>query len=179
MSSDYKLKIFLLLFSGLFYPGLFSEEVFGQPDRQPPNIIFMLTDDQRFDSLGFSGNQIIRTPNMDRLAADGIFFKNAFVTTPICAASRASIATGLYERTHQFTFSTPPLRKELVQSTYYWKYFRYIDYPGHEELYDLKNDPEEINNLISKDESSEMAGILREKCKNYGQYYLEKKNDFR
>ena len=86
--------------------------------QQRPNIILILTDDQRWDALGFAGNPIIQTPNMDQLAADGIYFKNAFVTTPICAASRASILTGMYERTHQFTFRTPPLADEFVQMSY-------------------------------------------------------------
>jgi len=65
-----------------------------------PNIIFILTDDQRWDALGYAGNKIIQTPEMDRLAGDGTWFRNAFVTTPISAASRASILTGIYERTH-------------------------------------------------------------------------------
>jgi arylsulfatase A-like enzyme len=68
------------------------------PDQRP-NIIFLLTDDQRWDAMHCAGNEIIYTPNLDRLALDGIRFQNAFVTTPICAASRASILTGLYERT--------------------------------------------------------------------------------
>lgn len=84
----------------------------------PPNIIFILTDDQRWDALGYAGNEIIQTPHMDRLAAEGIYFENAFVTTPICAASRASIITGMYERTHDFTFGTPPLAQEYVDISY-------------------------------------------------------------
>ena len=72
--------------------------------KKRPNIIFILTDDQRWDALGFAGNPIIKTPNMDNLASEGLYFKNAFVTTPICAASRATILTGLYERTHDFNF---------------------------------------------------------------------------
>ncbi len=71
-----------------------------------PNIIFILTDDQRWDALGYSGNTIIRTPEMDKLAKEGTWFKNAFVSTPICAASRASIMTGLYERKHLYMFQT-------------------------------------------------------------------------
>lgn len=67
---------------------------------QRPNIIFLLTDDQRFDALGFAGNPILKTPNIDKLAREGIFFKNAFVTTSICAMSRASIFTGQYARRH-------------------------------------------------------------------------------
>jgi len=62
----------------------------SQAVNQKPNIIFILTDDQRWDALGQAGNDIIQTPNMDRLAQQGIYFRNAFVTTPISAASRAS-----------------------------------------------------------------------------------------
>ena len=83
-----------------------------------PNIIFILTDDQRFDALGYAGNELITTPEMDRLAQDGTYFKNAMVTTPICAASRASILTGLYERTHNFNFQTGNVREEYMVNSY-------------------------------------------------------------
>ncbi len=83
-----------------------------------PNIIFILTDDQRFDALGYAGNKIIQTPEIDRLAKEGCYFKNAFATTPICAASRASILTGLYERTHKYTFQTGPVREEFMNQSY-------------------------------------------------------------
>ena len=68
-------------------------------DIERPNIIFVLTDDQRFDALGFL-NPSLSTPNMDRLATQGVFFKNAFVTTSLCSPSRASILTGLYAHAH-------------------------------------------------------------------------------
>jgi len=72
-----------------------------------PNIIFLLTDDQRWDTLGCMGNSIIRTPNLDGLAQNGVLFRNCFVTTPICCASRASIFTGQYARRHGINdFST-------------------------------------------------------------------------
>lgn len=83
-----------------------------------PNIIFILTDDQRWDALGCAGNPIIQTPNMDELATNGVRFENAFVTSPICAASRASILTGLHERTHGFTFQTPPLARTHTDMSY-------------------------------------------------------------
>jgi len=87
-------------------------------ENEKPNIIFILTDDQRWDALGFAGNDIIHTPNMDKLASEGLYFENAFVTTPICAASRASIFTGLYERTHDFTFGKPPLQDGYMADSY-------------------------------------------------------------
>ena len=89
---------------------------FGQSSR--PNIIFILTDDQRWDALGFAGNPIIKTPEMDRLAAEGTYFENAFVTTPICAASRASILTGLYERTHGYTFGQGNIKQVYMDQSY-------------------------------------------------------------
>ena len=83
-----------------------------------PNIIFILTDDQRWDAIGFAGNPIIKTPNMDKMAGSGLYFQNAFVTTPICAASRASLLTGLYERTHDYTFTQPPLDNQYMYESY-------------------------------------------------------------
>ena len=67
--------------------------------KASPNIIFILTDDQRYDALGFL-NKNIKTPNMDRLASEGVHFRNAFVTTSLCSPSRASILTGLYAHAH-------------------------------------------------------------------------------
>ena len=89
-----------------------------QHENRRPNIILIITDDQRWDMLGCEGNSIIQTPNMDRLANEGIRFTHAFVSTPICAASRASIFTGLYERTHNFTFGKPPISENYTDISY-------------------------------------------------------------
>jgi uncharacterized sulfatase len=86
--------------------------------RRPPNILFFLSDDQRNDALSCSGNAIVRTPMIDALAARGVRFENAFVTTSICAASRASFLTGAWERSHQYTFGTPPLDDRWVTASY-------------------------------------------------------------
>ena len=83
-----------------------------------PNIIFFLTDDQRNDFLGCTGHPIIKTPNIDKLATEGTLFENAFVSTSICAASRATLLTGLYERTHRFTFGTPPVANLHTKQSY-------------------------------------------------------------
>ena len=64
-----------------------------------PNIVVFVSDDHRADLLGCAGHPVARTPNLDRIAANGHRFSNAFVTTSICAASRATILTGLTERT--------------------------------------------------------------------------------
>ena len=88
----------------------------AQTDR--PNVIFFLSDDHRADFLGCAGHPILKTPTIDALAAGGVRFENAFVTTSICAASRASILTGLWERTHGFTFGTPPIAESFVENSY-------------------------------------------------------------
>lgn len=85
---------------------------------KPPNIVLFLVDDQRNDTLGCAGHPVIKTPVIDALAGRGTRFENAFVTTSICAASRASILTGLYERTHGYTFEAPPIADALVARSY-------------------------------------------------------------
>ena len=96
-------------------------KVFSQKKKslaEKPNIIFILTDDQRFDAIGYAGNKYVQTPEMDDLAKSGTYFNNAIVTTPICAASRASIWTGLHERSHNFNFQTGNVREEYMQNSY-------------------------------------------------------------
>jgi arylsulfatase A-like enzyme len=65
-----------------------------------PNILFILTDDHRWDALSSMGHPFIKTPNLDRIADEGILFGNAFVTTSLCSPSRASFLTGQYAHRH-------------------------------------------------------------------------------
>ena len=123
---------------------------------QRPNIIFILTDDQRWDALGYAGNEIIQTPEMDKLAREGVYFRNAIATTPICAASRASILSGLYERTHKYTFQTGPMRGEYMENAYsvllktagyhtgFFGKFG-VNFPGKEKLFDVIDDYDRNN----------------------------------
>ncbi|GAA4316218.1 sulfatase [Compostibacter hankyongensis] len=85
---------------------------------QRPNIIFLLTDDQRWDALGAAGNPVVQTPHMDRLATAGILFRNAYVTTSICCVSRASVFTGQYESRHQIHNFGTDLKPEALAETY-------------------------------------------------------------
>lgn len=71
-----------------------------------PNIIFILTDDQRYDTLGVTGDKFISTPNLDQLAADGVLFANASVNSAICTPSRACYFLGQYERRHGVNFNS-------------------------------------------------------------------------
>src|SRR5690349_19778458 len=65
-----------------------------------PNVVVILTDDQRWDCLSSAGHPFLKTPHMDRLAAEGVRFANAFVTTSLCSPSRASFLSGLYAHAH-------------------------------------------------------------------------------
>ncbi len=90
----------------------------GASTGRPPNVLFLLTDDQRYDMFGAGGNPIIRTPHMDRLASEGVMFTNNFVTTSICAVSRASFFTGLYARCHGIHGFATPLSDEQHALSY-------------------------------------------------------------
>jgi len=110
-----------VLVLGFLVAGCNQQQAVDQAEESEaarPNIIFILTDDQRFDSLGYAGNDIIHTPEMDKLAKEGVYFENALVTTPICSASRASIFSGRYERAHRYKFGPDPLRPEFVEDSY-------------------------------------------------------------
>ena len=71
------------------------------PDVQPRNVVFILSDDHRFDAMSFMGHQFAQTPHMDAMARKGVHLRNAFVTTSLCSPSRASILTGLYTFRHR------------------------------------------------------------------------------
>jgi len=64
------------------------------------NVLFIITDQQRADHLGCAGNPDLKTPNLDRLAAEGIRFTNAYVANPICMPNRSTIFTGKYPSVH-------------------------------------------------------------------------------
>ena len=65
----------------------------------PPNILWICTDQQRYDTLGCTGNAVVRTPNIDALAGGGVLFEHAYCQNPVCQPSRASFLTGRYPRT--------------------------------------------------------------------------------
>lgn len=66
-----------------------------------PNILWICTDQQRFDTLGCYGNAFVQTPTLDKLAEDGMLFEQAYCQNPVCTPSRASFLTGRYPRTNR------------------------------------------------------------------------------
>jgi arylsulfatase A-like enzyme len=84
-----------------------------------PNIIFLLTDDQRDNTFGAMGHPYIQTPNTDKLINEGVRFSNTYIASPVCAPSRVSFFTGLPERVHGVGFSSAyQLTEEQWSKTY-------------------------------------------------------------
>src|SRR5215212_8044285 len=79
--------------------GIFLRGARGQSAKAArPNVLLLFTDEQRFDAFGAAGNPVIRTPHLDRLAASGVRFSNAFTASPICMAARMSLISGHQSR---------------------------------------------------------------------------------
>jgi N-acetylglucosamine-6-sulfatase len=97
-----------------------------KPGPKPKNILFILTDDHRYDAMGFMKAQSFGdTPTLDRLAREGVHFRNAFVTTALCSPSRASILTGLYAHQHKVVDNNHPIPPGLV---FYPQYLQQAGY---------------------------------------------------
>ena len=80
------------------------------PASARPNIVFILADDHRYDAMGFTGAfPGLHTPNLDRMAKEGIYIPNATVTTALCSPSRASILSGQYPHRHRVVDNQAPL----------------------------------------------------------------------
>ncbi|TWT74380.1 sulfatase-like hydrolase/transferase [Allorhodopirellula solitaria] len=85
---------------------------------RPPNIVFFFADDQTTSTLGCYGNEVIQTPNIDSLAADGVRFRNAFVSQSICWVSRTTILSGLTGRSYGTSANPELTRPDAVAELY-------------------------------------------------------------
>jgi len=81
--------------------GLLPNHTLQAKDPQKPNLLFIMTDQQRFDALSVAGNKVLSTPNLDRLARQGAWFRNAYTQCAVCAPTRASMLTGCTVENHQ------------------------------------------------------------------------------
>jgi arylsulfatase A-like enzyme len=84
----------------------------------PMNVVVLVIDDTRWDSIGAAGNRVVRTPNLDRLASEGVHFTQARVTTSICMVSRATLLTGQYMSRHGIDRFGKQLTPEAFANTY-------------------------------------------------------------
>lgn len=84
--------------------------------RQKPrrNLVFILSDDHRYDMLGIMGHPFLETPHMDHVIKQGVHAQNAFVTTSLCSPSRASVLSGQYMHAHNVNDNSTPLRRDLM-----------------------------------------------------------------
>jgi arylsulfatase A-like enzyme len=98
----------------------------SSPDRGPPNILFIFSDDHACQAISAYGSRINRTPNIDRIAREGAIFENSYCTNAICAPSRAVVLTGKFShingkidnRADPFDTSQPTFNKALKEAGY-------------------------------------------------------------
>ncbi len=98
-----KRLLYLLLLFVVIFP--FQVQLMGQT-QQKPNFVFILTDDQPYGYMGVTGNELVKTPNLDQLANEGVLFTRAYITSAICTPSRISILLSQYERKHGVNFNS-------------------------------------------------------------------------
>ncbi len=91
--------------------------------KEKMNVLFIMTDQQRADHMSCSGNSILKTPNLDKLASEGVRFTNAFCTNPYCMPNRATLLTGLYPNVHRvrsngmrLSYDIPTITKTLIKN---------------------------------------------------------------
>lgn len=157
-----------------------------------PNIIFILIDDQRYDFLSFLNHPWIKTPNIDKLASNGMYFNNAFVTSSLCSPSRASIMTGQYARTHgvvdndtYLAATTPIFPVELqrvgYQTAFIGKWHMGGDHdmprPGFNHWISFRGQGEYLNPEINIDGTRvKREGYMTDILTDYAVDYIKKQN---
>ncbi len=97
---------FLCVFGSLVAALCFSARATTVDAGERPNIIFLLTDDQRDNTFGAMGHDWVKTPNIDKLMASGVRFRNAYIAEPTCSPSRVSLFTGMHERVNGVGFTS-------------------------------------------------------------------------
>ena len=127
-----------------------------------PNILFLMTDQQRWDAMGCSGNWV-QTPNLDRIASEGIRFTNCVTTSPVCIPTRLSLATGLYPHNthvwnnmnHQMPAETPTWMQAVRDAGYRTSLFGKTHLHPHNG--DLR-EREDLMNAYGLDDVNEIGG---------------------
>jgi N-acetylglucosamine-6-sulfatase len=121
--SDFGFRISSLAAALTFLLTLAHTTILHAADR--PNVLVIVTDDQRWDAMSCAGNKVLKTPNLDRLAAEGARFKSMFVTTSLCSPSRASFLSSRYARVHgvmnnftEYPNTLPSYPRRLQESGY-------------------------------------------------------------
>ncbi|MEZ5041865.1 MAG: sulfatase-like hydrolase/transferase [Saprospiraceae bacterium] len=160
-------KSFLILFALMIFSSCQQRDngKSEQKNDARPNIIVVLVDDMRWDEYAAAGHPYLQTPNIDRISREGINFKQAFATTPLCSPSRASFLTGLYphsngitdnlarnEQSHQLETFPKRLNAEGYETAFIGKWHMGNDNsrrPGFDEWVALKGQGEAINPFLN------------------------------
>jgi N-acetylglucosamine-6-sulfatase len=157
-----------------------------------PNIIFILADDVRWDDLACTGHPFVRTPNIDRIAAEGALFRNAFVTTSLCSPSRASFLTGQYASTHGITDNTDRsaasrrlvtfprlLQQSGYESAYIGKWHMGVDgspRPGFDQWVSISGQGEYFDPEINENgKTRRVRGYVTDIFNDYAAEFIERK----
>jgi arylsulfatase A-like enzyme len=122
MRGNYQFKYYFIRYR-IFNPAVFSllslpfwgcKQSEDPNHEKPMNIVFILTDDHRHDFMGFTGKvSWLETPALDKMAREGVWVRNATVTTALCSPSRASILTGQYAHTHKVVDNFSPMPADI------------------------------------------------------------------
>jgi arylsulfatase A-like enzyme len=121
------------VFSASLFSGLLTTKAFSAGKK---NLLFILTDQQRYDALSIAGNSVLKTPNLDRLAKEGAFFRNAYTPCAVCTPARSSILTGCtventgmstnekaYSYREEGLMSMPTFDEILAENRYHCEYY--------------------------------------------------------
>ena len=163
----------------------------GSADHRP-NIIVILVDDMRWDEFGVAGHNYIQTPNIDRLANEGILFSNAFATTPLCSPSRACFLTGQYahtngitdntardEQSHQLITFPQALKGSSYETAFMGKWHMGNDdspRPGFDHWVSLKGQGEAIDPNLNIDGKRQVVkGYVTDVLTDFSVRFMEKK----
>jgi arylsulfatase A-like enzyme len=100
-----RLSLILMIMAAIVAPGCRGRSSAPPHAAGPtrPNVLIVLLDDLRWDAPGYAGKGLVKTPQIDRIANEGVNFRNAFATTSLCSPSRASLLTGVYAHRHGVT----------------------------------------------------------------------------
>ena len=175
-TKNYYWKAIMLATFFLTAPSLFAQV------NKKPNLLFIMTDQQRFDAMSGAGNKVLKTPNMDRLAKQGARFKNAYTPCAVCAPARSSILTGTtvenngmktndlaYFVQKEGLMTMPTFDEILTAKGYHCEYFgKWHSQSSHAKIYKnpLKTDPQGKSVFGDQGSLLNYEDLLNEKSPN-------------
>ena len=98
------------LAGAMIAPAFLRGASLAAPPRSKPNLLFIICDELRYDSMAAYGNRMLRVPNLNKLAGESVVYKNAYVSQPVCTPSRSTLLTGLWPHSNGCTANNIPLK---------------------------------------------------------------------